>query len=242
MTGTIYHQPSWKIRDIFIILIIINIAGISIGQFSEPLMSLVKIIFVNHSNPQIIFFFFASLIQASLFIGFAVYYVVYHYGGTLGELGLTKYRWYDNFKKGIIGGLALFCIVVGAGAVVTYFFPIDPEPQPFAQLIMNLNFGPELILPLIMGSILAPVGEEIFFRGLVYPVFRQRFGVALGIIISSVIFATLHFDLIRMIPIALGGMGLAWLYERTGSLITCITAHSVWNTIMTLLIIFVGIT
>lgn len=242
MLPTVPQNPPWKFVDIIIILVIINLFGLVLGYLSEFVMHWVVWFFPTAMDEQILFFFMASIIQTGLFVGFSIYVVIGKYRGQWAHLGLMGHNWQINVTKGFFGGLGLFSIVVGAGAIITYFYPMDPEPQPFAELIMNATGPKQLMLLLIMGSVLAPLGEEIFFRGLVYPVFRKRFGVIVGIIFSSLIFSTLHFDLLRLIPIAIGGMGLAWLYERTGSLITPIIAHSVWNTIMTLMIVMAGIT
>lgn len=45
----------------------------------------------------------------------------------------------------------------------------------------------------------------------------------------------MHRDLFRLIPIAVGGIGLAYIFERTKSLWASIFAHSTWNTVMLLL-------
>ena len=90
----------------------------------------------------------------------------------------------------------------------------------------------EIFVPFFIGGILAPVGEEIYFRGFAYPVFKKKLGVRGGILATAVFFSLLHFDAVRFLPIFIGGAGLAWLYESTGSLITPIIAHSVWNVSM----------
>lgn len=55
---------------------------------------------------------------------------------------------------------------------------------------------------------------------------------------SGAIFALLHLDLWRFLPLALGGIGLAYLYDRTGNILASIIAHATWNTIMILLLYF----
>ncbi len=70
--------------------------------------------------------------------------------------------------------------------------------------------------------------EEVYFRGFLYPALRQHFGAAKGIIITALFFSCMHFDLYRLIPIAAGGIGLTYLYERSGNIWTNIIAHGVW--------------
>ncbi|MBS4024894.1 MAG: CPBP family intramembrane metalloprotease [Clostridia bacterium] len=231
-----------RMVDVALILVVVNLFGFFIGIYSGLGQDLIVVFFPNIINEELAFLFFASLLQTALFIGLPTLIVVYKYRGSFRELGVTLDNWWSNISFGIVGGIGLFIVVVGAGAIVNYFVPIDPEPQPFARLIMNISEPKQLILPIVMASFLAPLGEEFLFRGFIYPVFRKRTGVVAAIILSSIIFASLHFDLIRFIPLAAGGAGLAWLYERSGSLITPVVAHAVWNTIMTGMIIAAGIT
>jgi membrane protease YdiL (CAAX protease family) len=58
-----------------------------------------------------------------------------------------------------------------------------------------------------------------------------------GIVLSALFFSIMHFDIYRLLPIAAGGAGLAYLYERTGNIWTNIIAHAVWNGVMIALII-----
>jgi membrane protease YdiL (CAAX protease family) len=108
-------------------------------------------------------------------------------------------------------------------------------PQEVEKMLTGIKQGKDILLPLISVSILAPVSEELYFRGMVYPVIRSRFGIRAALIFSGLFFSMLHFDLFRLVPIWVGGIGLAYFYEKTGSLITSITAHSTWNTTMLLM-------
>ena len=78
-------------------------------------------------------------------------------------------------------------------------------------------------------AVLAPVAEELFFRGFTYNVFRARLGVVWGIVISSLIFAGIHFDPARLPTYFIIAAVLAYSYERTKSLIVPIVIHFVNN-------------
>ncbi len=75
----------------------------------------------------------------------------------------------------------------------------------------------------------APVGEELLCRGLLYPWLRNRWGVAVGVIVSAVTFAAWHFDPVNFPQHFAGGVVLALLYERTRSLPTVVATHALWN-------------
>lgn len=75
----------------------------------------------------------------------------------------------------------------------------------------------------------APLGEELFFRGLVYRGVADRFGVFVGIVVSGIAFSLVHFNQSVVVPFALIGMLFAWVYRASGSLWTTIAAHAIFN-------------
>jgi membrane protease YdiL (CAAX protease family) len=85
------------------------------------------------------------------------------------------------------------------------------------------------ILFALAGAIAAPIGEEIFFRGLLYNSLKRRLGVPSGIVISGLIFALIHFGPLAILVIFPMGMVLAYVYEKTGSLWVTICMHATNN-------------
>ena len=85
-------------------------------------------------------------------------------------------------------------------------------------------------LLLIAGIVVvAPVVEEIIFRGLVYRAIRQRWVVLPALIITGIVFAGFHYDQARLIPLVFIGAFFALAYERTGSLWGSIVPHAGLN-------------
>ncbi len=77
--------------------------------------------------------------------------------------------------------------------------------------------------------VVAPVAEEIFFRGIVYNAWLREFGVWRAIIGSAALFALIHGS-IFVIPAIFGlGIALALLYRRTGSLPASMAMHATFN-------------
>jgi membrane protease YdiL (CAAX protease family) len=77
--------------------------------------------------------------------------------------------------------------------------------------------------------ILAPVVEEGLFRGVFYQWLRDREGMVAALIVSSLIFGLIHFNLMAFLSLTFFGAAMAWLYERTGNLLGCIVAHALFN-------------
>jgi membrane protease YdiL (CAAX protease family) len=87
----------------------------------------------------------------------------------------------------------------------------------------------DFLLILFAGAVLAPVAEEIFFRGLVFRSYLEAKGPWVAYLASSTVFALLHLNLPAFLPVMLLGIVLAWLYRLTGSLLPAILTHSLNN-------------
>ena len=74
--------------------------------------------------------------------------------------------------------------------------------------------------------VIAPFAEEIFFRGFLYQSFRNSFGVWPGAILSGLVFGVIHFEFFKLVQLAILGVILALLFERTRSLWPPIMLHA----------------
>ncbi len=89
------------------------------------------------------------------------------------------------------------------------------------------------ILTFISVVIVAPVVEELFFRGFIYTSIKRHCGITKAIIISTALFALIHVDVYyRFIPIIIAGLVLPYIYEKSRSLIAPIIVHAVYNFIV----------
>jgi membrane protease YdiL (CAAX protease family) len=87
--------------------------------------------------------------------------------------------------------------------------------------------------------VIAPITEELFFRGFFYRALRTRMWIWLAALIDGAVFASLHYQGAdtagAILPvIAFFGIGQCLLYERTGSLFAVIAVHALFNTFASL--------
>jgi len=82
---------------------------------------------------------------------------------------------------------------------------------------------------IIVGTIFAPVVEEIFFRGFLFQGFRHKYGWIKGGLLSSLIFAMGHLDPVALIPTFIFGLLLAYMYHRSNSVWPGIILHCLIN-------------
>ena len=89
---------------------------------------------------------------------------------------------------------------------------------------------PELVKTTMEVVVLAPIFEEIIFRGLVFSTLRAKFGFFVSMIGSGMIFALAHgYGPMAFLTVFWSGLLWAWLYERTGSLVPGMCAHAINN-------------
>jgi membrane protease YdiL (CAAX protease family) len=110
------------------------------------------------------------------------------------------------------------------------------------QSRIDLLLGSELSWPrffvtLLGAGLLAPVAEELFFRGFLYTALRQRLGIAAAATISSLVFAVGHIDALGVVAASfIMGIALALVYEYTRSLWVAIAIHAFNNSLATVMV------
>jgi uncharacterized protein len=127
------------------------------------------------------------------------------------------------------GVLAWFAATLVAAVVIQILaaLGIEAVPQTAEQALSIID--PWLaILALV---IVAPIAEEVFFRGVVFNAWLREGGRRAAFIGSSVLFGVIHLNLVAFVPIVLLGLILAWLYDRTRNILAPIVLHSVFNAI-----------
>jgi len=225
-------DPPWSILDAAIILVIMVVAGTITGFV---LASVKSDIGVSDITAR---FFLATIIQNGIVVLSIACFLIFKYHASFKNLVFRRFNLSRNFITGLGGGILLLVVVIITGALMDRLIPgQSSSPQPYARLVLETNSKKDLFLALFAGIVIAPTGEALYFRGCLFNVLKSRLGWQWGIVLASLVFAAMHFDLVRFIPLALGGAGLAYLYHRTGSLLTSMVAHATWNLSMFMLIL-----
>lgn len=129
-------------------------------------------------------------------------------------------------------GLACYPVVVGLASLIELGLSrIGPSPLPPAPANALDAIAYAVVLILV-----APITEEPIFRGFVLTAWLRR-GAVPGLVLSAFLFASIHFQIVAILPIALLGLVFAFMVQRTGSLISSMIAHACYNALGTLFII-----
>lgn len=126
-------------------------------------------------------------------------------------------------------GVGVLARVLAAGLVFGYMALTGDRSNPQDFLAGTAaSGGLQLVGLLLLGAVLTPIAEELFFRGVLYGGLR-RYGVVAAVIVSSVLFGLAHgLNVVLPVAIMLGVLN-ALLYERSGSIWPSVVAHGVHN-------------
>lgn len=234
-------RPSWGILDILIIVALIYLCSILFGFFGGRLAAWVLSLIPGIGSIELAVMLIAGFLQGILIVVF-VLFAVRARKAPLAALGIGNINLRNIWSYGVLGGLGVYLLVTLIMAVIILFLPQFPQPQAVADLFLNARGGVQIISLLLLVGFIAPLSEELLFRGFIYPVLRGHFGVNWGITATACLFGLMHFDLVRFVPLAIGGACLNIFSERSNSIYPAIVAHSMWNTVASLLIIVFGMT
>jgi membrane protease YdiL (CAAX protease family) len=147
------------------------------------------------------------------------------WGKGLPSIGLGRARIAHGIMRGLIWSAGFALVVVLASAVL-YMAGIDLLILLKVRLPGRLS---EILIFFLIGGIVGPIAEEMFFRGTLYG-FLRRWGVVAAIVVSTGVFVLAHpISQGFPIPQAVGGVVFALAYEIEGSLMTPIVIHVLGN-------------
>ncbi len=144
-----------------------------------------------------------------------------------------------SFKYFFFGAALVFSINIITN-LIALIFDYKFEPQNAIDLWQKTNGFWEKLLAFIPTVILAPLAEEMIFRGLLYRLLKTRINIIWAMILSSVLFSMIHFSLLALLPLTLLAMLLCFIYEKFGDLRLCILVHSFFNLFNVVLLILVS--
>lgn len=116
----------------------------------------------------------------------------------------------------------------GLALLVSISIVIDPLLSHLPSPDQNYGRGGWTLLAVV---VIAPVAEELLFRGMLTEMLRRHTGTAAAVIVSSVVFALMHLQPAVMIDAFLAGMALCYIYFLTRSIYACILLHMFNNAI-----------
>lgn len=127
----------------------------------------------------------------------------------------------------------IFLLIVGFinQYLLTNVFDIEIKQQDILEKFKELEKTYEITIFFIASVIVAPLYEELLFRGIIFPKLIQKTNFLIALFLSSFVFAVLHFHLSALLPLFSLSIILSFTYLHSSSLWPCISLHALFNLI-----------
>lgn len=145
--------------------------------------------------------------------------------------GLSASRPAAKIGNGLLWLLAAYPLILLAQGLSYSFFPAETEAQPIIVFLAGESEFLDQLLVILMAVIMAPLAEELIFRGYLYGVIRKAGGRWSAVATTSLLFAGIHMHPPSFFGLFLLGVILALLYEKSRCLWVPIVMHAVFNAV-----------
>jgi len=172
----------------------------------------------------------ATLVQDIALIAAALFFAqIWARGLTPASFGLTR------VAIGPAAGWTVLCFIAFWVLTAVYIsFVGEPDQQELTRDLREEESLSALLGYGLLLAFVAPLAEEVFFRGFVFGVLREKIGVVWGALATGLVFGLVHvagspIETVGVLIIL--GTLLCVLYVKTGSLLPCIALHAINNSI-----------
>jgi uncharacterized protein len=136
-------------------------------------------------------------------------------------------------RRPVRGYLVATALIIALGLATTtalrlLFGEVSAGLEQLDALLVQAPLSVFVLLVLLI-AVLAPLAEELFFRGYIQTRLVQRYGRWPAIVVSSLLFGVLHVAPMHTVFAAVLGLGLGWITVVTGSVRPAILAHAANN-------------
>jgi len=144
------------------------------------------------------------------------------------SLGFRRF----DLRQGLLLAAAIVCVGLVIGVLYEYLMEHAFNQTPSDMYTAFTDSGLGMAALAITAVIVAPLAEEVFFRGFLFPAIGRRYGLGWGVVVSGALFSIAHLGSGGLVPAFILGILLAWLYWKTGSLWPCILTHFAYNSLV----------
>ena len=170
-----------------------------------------------------------TVVQNAALVGAALFFAAMSSRPAAADFGLRPARFWSSVGKMLAVWVGFFVL----SAIWAVSLDLDQQQELPEQLGADGPLANALAV-VVLVTVIAPIGEEIFFRGFFFGALRNWRGPWLAAVLTGLAFGLIHVassPVGYLVPLMIFGAGLCMLYEWTGSLYPPIALHALNNSI-----------
>ena len=230
-----------RVWTVFVLYVLCSIVGVGVGvgafiigmlieQGTEPFGDPSQL--ANGPLPLLAFVLMFVALELTLFGGVIA-------AALLSPIGLCERIRLRRSHISVVGYFVMLVGILATGQVLDSSLALlEIEPgealEQMSEFFASVHGEALVILALAVG-LFAAFGEEFLCRGYIQTRLSRRWGSLSAVLIASLLFGILHFDVVHSTMAFFIGLYLGFLAERTGSIWPCIVCHALNNIIWVLL-------
>jgi len=152
--------------------------------------------------------------------------------------GFGGEKFFPLLGRALLALAAAYPVLMLVQAMVYGAWGGDLRPQEVVQFLQEAEAPRDRWAVVVMAVVIAPVAEEVIFRGYLYPVGKRSTGPFLSLGVSSLLFAALHGHAASVPALFALAVCLGLAYEKTGTLLVPMIMHAVFNAVSIAAIMF----
>ena len=148
--------------------------------------------------------------------------------------GWLQWQWQpvrSAMGSAVAGWLMVTPVVMLTGWLLVKLVGDPGGSNPLLELVLGSRDPLALALLAFTAVVLAPLFEELIFRGALLPVLATRLGALPAVVLSALLFGLAHISIGELAPLTVLGVGLALVRLSSGRLFPCVLMHALWNAI-----------
>jgi membrane protease YdiL (CAAX protease family) len=134
--------------------------------------------------------------------------------------------------------LAATPLILVTEMVMQNAFGSGSSKQEIVDLFNSSRTIGQRVMIIVLAVVVAPISEEFIFRFFIYGVVRRYFGIAVGLVFNSLLFAAAHTHLPSAAPLFVLASCLTLAYEWSGSILVSMAMHSLFNSVQLIFLAF----
>lgn len=146
--------------------------------------------------------------------------------------GIEGFRSWSRTKEGVFCYVATIPVLVFYTVIYQVWLRVTghmSSQQDVIEVFMTVDSLGVRVYLIFLAVVLAPVLEEIVFRGIALPVLVRQWGLAPAVVVTSAMFALIHLHLPSLVPLFIMSVAFSLAYYFSQSLLVPMVMHALFN-------------